>query len=547
MGFFGLGVIPGLSWLQRLSLGLLVSTMVSGGPLLAAERLSVRFGELERSVSVKELAVYASTGQSEGGLSWYLDRLRPAERLDLRRALSMGAPFSSLMLSQALAAPIGQEVIAQLAKALALPAPVAQSALEAALVLGAAPTGRLSLIHVLEAFPLRDLPVDGRMVMAVVREISHAFDERNKLYPGLVALDGGAPLASPVVQPNLTSLAKAGPAAFTRQPFRYVGRYGKTVQAVLYLPAQATAKTKAPLVVLAPGLDNDFNALLYLAQHLASHGYGVATLNFPFTSSNAIGGALMGSSPIPPPGAWFGQPRSVSDLIDQVQQRWGTRIDTTLVGALGQSLGGYTVTALGGARLDWAHLQASCKTVADSKHVVLNLAMLWQCQDPEKAVTDPDQSDPRVKAVVAVNPVTNPIFSAKSLGAISTPMLFIAGTHDIFAPPISQQVGPFTSLKQPGRMVAVVDGATHLSFLDGSKPLPVFLVGPDRPEAYQELKGLSLAFFDQYVLGGQLLNQLVPAAGGIQRGGAPLTMLLRRQLSMAEVFAALEPLAPPSP
>ena len=536
-----------MSWPRRLSLGFLAATMLTGGPLLAAERLSIRFGELERSVSVEELAVYATTGQGSGGLGWYLGRLKPAERLALRHVLSMGEPIAPLMLSQALTAPIGQEVIAQFAKALDLPAPVAQQALSAALVLGAAKTGSLSLINVLEAFPLRDLPVDGQMVMAVVREIAHVKHEQNELYQGLVALDGGAPVASPLVQPNVTSLATAGTAAFTSQAFSFQGRDGTTVQALVYLPAHASGKRKAPLVVVAPGLDNDFNALLYVAQHLASHGYGVATLNFPFTSSKAIGGALMGSAPIPQSQAWFGQPRTVTDLIDQVKQRWGTRLDTTRVGALGQSLGGYTVTALGGARLDWSHLQASCKAVADPKQVVLDLAMLWQCQAPAKAVTDLDQSDPRVKAVVAVNPVTNPIFSPSSLRAVSTPLLVIAGTHDMFAPPLSQQVGPFTSLNQPGRMLAVVDGATHLSFLDGSARLPVFLVGPDRPEAYQELKGLSLAFFDQHLLGGHLLDQLVPPAGGIQRGAAPLKMLLRPKLTETEVTSVLKQPAPTPP
>jgi hypothetical protein len=62
MGCSRLGVSCRLSWPRRLSLGFLAATMLTGGPLLAAERLSIRFGELERSVSVEELAVYATTG-----------------------------------------------------------------------------------------------------------------------------------------------------------------------------------------------------------------------------------------------------------------------------------------------------------------------------------------------------------------------------------------------------------------------------------------------------------------------------------------------------
>ena len=57
---------------------------------------------------------------------------------------------------------------------------------------------------------------------------------------------------------------------------------------------------------------------------------------------------IQGTGLIPPVKAWFAQPLDVSALIDQVEQRWGARVDTQQVGLLGQSLGGYTVTALAG-------------------------------------------------------------------------------------------------------------------------------------------------------------------------------------------------------
>lgn len=162
----------------------------------------------------------------------------------------------------------------------------------------------------------------------------------------------------------------------------------------------------APLIVLAPGLNTDFIALLYLGEHLASRGYGLAALNFPATSANRVSATIQGLAAIPAPNAWFYQPVDVSLLIDQVAQRWPKQIDTRRVGALGQSQGGYTVLALAGARLDWVHLDRSCAVINDPGEVEFNPAILWQCKAPGKVVKRSDFTDPRIKAVIAVNPVS---------------------------------------------------------------------------------------------------------------------------------------------
>jgi predicted dienelactone hydrolase len=116
--------------------------------------------------------------------------------------------------------------------------------------------------------------------------------------------------------------------------------------------------------VLAPGLNTDFNALLYVGEHLASRGYGVAALDFPATSANRVKATIEGLATIPPPNAWYRQPQDVSRLIDQVE---------------------------------------------------FNPAILWQCQAPGQVVQQSDFSDPRIKAVIAVNPVSTPIFTGESM------------------------------------------------------------------------------------------------------------------------------------
>ena len=521
----------GLALARRLPVGLLIGVFLGIQPAPAALRLQVRFGELERSVAVADLSKFAATGEAPAGLVWYLNRLSGQDRAALRTTLGQSLPITPVMLSNLLITPIGQELVAQLAKVLTLPATTAQDAIQSALLLGAAKTGQLRLIDVLEAFPLQDLTVNGNALVSISHQLNSQFNGQNNLYPGLLAqfnTTGPKPVAA---GPDFLEAAKPGLIAYTSKAFEFVDRTGNRIQALISLPNNSGSPAKPALVILAPGLNTDYTALLYVGNHLSSHGYAVATLNFPYTSADAIQAAIAGTAPIPSPRAWFKQPALVSDLIDVVQRRWGDRLDSSRVGALGQSLGGYTVTALAGAPLDWTHLQAGCQRYANPGQVEINLAKLWQCQDTNRPIRQLNQSDGRIKAVIAVNPVINPSFSATSLELISIPYLMIAGTDDIFAPPLSEQLLPYTSLKQADRILALVNRGTHLSFLAGTSKLPSFLVGPNQREAFTELKALALLFFHRYLSAIETPANGMPLQAPLVVGTDPLQMMVFRQLS----------------
>ena len=516
---------------RRLTWALFAGLLIWIQPAQAALRLQVRFGEFERSVAVADFAHYAATGEAPPGLAWNLDRMSAPDRTALRKALSESLPITPVMVSNLLITPIGQELIAQLAKTLTLPAARAQYAIQSALLLGAAKTGQLRLIDVLEAFPLQDLPVNGNALLSISHQLGNQVNEQNNLYPGLLTqFNRVGPKPIPASSRFLDA-AKPGTMTYTSKPFQFTDRAGNAIDALIILPNTNRSGSRPALAVLAPGLNTDYTALLYVANHLASHGYAVATLNFPYTSADAIQAAIDGTAPIPNPRAWFKQPATISDLLDVVQNRWGDQLDTSRVGALGQSLGGYTVTALAGAPLDWNHLENSCKRYANPNHVEINLAKLWQCQDPSQPIKTLDQADARIKAVIAVNPVINPIFSASSLAALSTPYLMIAGTDDFFAPPFSEQLLPYTALKQANSFLALVNKGTHLSFLAGTAKLPSFIVGPNQQEAYAELKALSLLFFDRYLAATSQPDALIPVHSSLLVGVEPLEMLVIQQLN----------------
>lgn len=503
-------------------------------PVVAAERINIWDGPLERSIEIPDLIAHANNGAISPALQGYLDLLAPPDRLALRTALTQRLPLNAVQVSNFLSSPLGQRTLSQLVKMLVRPRQDAAKALSSALIL-AAQGGSLQLTGVLQAYPLPSIDLNLRVITDLTRQLSKRSDRELQLYPAMLALDTGTPQTPSELA--LAALAQPGAVRFRQEPFSFVGRSGASIEALAYVPSVVPSGVRPPLVVLAPGLNTDMNALLYVGRQLASHGYGVAALDFPFTSAQTITAAINGTGLIPPPNRWLDQPQTVSDLIDQVQQRWGESIDTATVGVLGQSLGGYTVTALAGAPLDWPHLQSGCRVLSDPGRLELDPAVIWQCQDPGRHKRHTLMRDSRVKAAVAINPVTNPIFSPRSLQQVAVPLMVIAGTKDIFAPAVAQQLVPFSAISHPQRLLVLQRNGTHLSFLDGKASLPQFLLGADRPLARQQLQGLARAFFDTHLRNINRLDGLLPAnpALGAQQGGDPLPLLLRQQLSPQQV------------
>ena len=521
-------------WLGSLITGLVVS---SGSVTVAAERIVFRFGELARDVSVPELRQFSETGAVAPELQPILQRLKPAEQLALRRVLSQPLPVDEVSVSNLLSTPLGRRSLQQLVKLLDQPASVAEPALSSALVLGAAKPGGLRLINVLEAYPTQRLPVNVAAVLSLEQSLTLGMAQQEAMFD---ILTRGKTV--PVAGSELTALSVEGSIPFRQIPFQFQGRDGERISAIAYLPETSTAASPAPLVAIAPGLNSNMNALLYVGRHLASHGYAVASLNFPFTSADAVQAVIQGTALIPPVNAWFAQPLDVSALIDQVEQRWGARVDTQRVGVLGQSLGGYTVTALAGAELDWAALDRQCLQLSDPKVVVLNPAMVWQCSGHDQVSQRKSFRDPRVKVAVAVNPVTNPIFSATSIQALAVPILMVSGSNDIFAPSISQQLIPFSWIQQPGSLLVLQRNGTHLSFLEGTSDLPPTVLGPDLPLARRQLKGMARGFFDQLLRLQPVMPSLLPTSTDplVAAGRDPLKLLVMPRLSRQQ----LERLAP---
>jgi hypothetical protein len=66
--------------------------------------------------------------------------------------------------------------------------------------------------------------------------------------------------------------------------------------------------------------------------------------------------------------------------------------------------------------------------------------------------------------------------------------------------------------------------------LKGTSKLPSFIVSPGQREAFDELRALSLLFFDRYLNAVAKPNDLVPPQSTLVVGVEPLQMMVIRQL-----------------
>lgn len=234
-------------------------------------------------------------------------------------------------------------------------------------------------------------------------------------------------------------------------------------------PGAAPSQGKFPLIVLSHGYGGSAKNLGWLAADLAGQGYIVAAPDHPGTTTADMGQS--GATRL------AGRPGDVSHVIDALTSDpvWSSRLDSRIA-AIGHSLGGWTVLSNAGARFDVARMHAVC--TADPQGST--------CGEVKNLTTEAERTgiaqinrDPRIAAVVALDPGVTRGFDRASLAAIAVPALVIAaGT----ATPVlaGHKPLPLPDLSEARELVAAMPGATtrlstiptatHFSFMAACKP-----------------------------------------------------------------------------
>ncbi len=215
-----------------------------------------------------------------------------------------------------------------------------------------------------------------------------------------------------------------------------------------------------PLVVYSHGFMEFRQGGLFLARHLASHGYVVVSADYPLTNFFAPGGPNLIDV--------AQQPGDVSFLIDQMlafsaapDNRFSGAVDDSRIGLSGLSLGGLTTSL---------------------------------------AAFHPQLRDPRVRAAAAVAGLAC-FFGPDFYADRELPQLILHGDIDAIVPYVQNAVHAFDTARAPKYLVTV-HNASHTAFSDigarlgGNNPddfgcgaLSGALPGPDDPTLFDVLGG----------------------------------------------------------
>ena len=243
-----------------------------------------------------------------------------------------------------------------------------------------------------------------------------------------------------------------------------------------------------PWLVFSHGLSAVREQSTFLTEHLASHGYVVASADHEDRVAFTLNPADLYQ-------AGLDRPQDVHLVIDRVLA-WAQEPGSLLCGRLhegalavaGHSLGAYTALAVGGA---WVNVSTYPGKADDPS---------W----PDYR----DFGDRRVKAVVAFTPFCQPAFDPPGLARLRRPTLIVGAGTDVLVTPYARDQVPIYEHVGGPCYLALIEGASHLSFINEEliQKLP-FVVRLAHQQTisstrcYAMVRRLTLAFLDRHLLG----------------------------------------------
>ena len=520
-------------------------------PSQAAERIIFSVGAFERSVSLASIEAFAKDGRITEELAPFVAQVDPATLAQARELLSQRLDVDVTTVAQVLYSPQGEFLLGRAGDVFQTGARLSgDQGLRGAAILSAAdPKEGLTALNVIRRFPTPVLRINLNQGGAIASQASRAFAQSAlavDLVNELAFQSASDPFPAGTSAAELNALVTS-PGLFKVKRITLKPRIAAPPVDV-YLPEplsgsladpQREQAAKYPAVVISHGVGSSRLSYAYLAQFLAQHGFAVINLEHPGSDEAQINNFVDGltGSAIPTE-EFINRPQMVSQVLRDLEGRSRfskslSNIDFNNVGVIGQSFGGYTALAVGGAPINLASLRSACPP-----EFSVDISILLQCQ--AVALGGPDQTsldfkDPRIKAVFAINPVADAIFGPDSISQIDVPTFIVAGSADTVAPALPEQIIPFTWLTTPDRYLLLMDGATHFSTIGstGSETfdLPPAVIGPAPEVAQEYTKAMSLAFLSLYLKGDSRYQPALTSAFATRFSRPEIPLSLIRELT----------------
>lgn len=483
---------------------------------ITAERIYLSYATGEVSISVKDLEKFVQTNVTPKAWRFFQGYVSSNQLQELRRILVAPVKVHPVAMANFLYSPQGEVVLQRLAKVIRAKSRQSQVeiySLRTALILASQEQSGLTLLNVLRKYPTSSIRIDLVGVLRISTQVERIVDETNQIL-ARVAQKSDIEAAAIKQSINLSQLPDIRQSRKLKVRKQTLRLHDLSRQRLLltdiYLPQ---VRNKVPIIVISHGLGTDSSNFAYLANHLATYGFGVIVPNHShgLLKRRSINEVIKTDE-------FYHRPLDVKYILDELSKsKFQSRLNLQEVGVFGQSFGGYTALALAGAKLNVEEISKNCdaQTLENSWNMSLFLQCrlrAWYIQNPKKKYNFRDR---RVKAVVAVNPFTSIVFGKAGLSQVEVPVMVVASSDDIITPAAYEQILPFSWITHTHKFLVVLFGGTHFSTIgDGQDSLKIEsaseLIGDNPHLARSYMNTLTAPFFLTYVMGkvkyGRYLN-----------------------------------------
>ena len=274
----------------------------------------------------------------------------------------------------------------------------------------------------------------------------------------------------------------------------------------------ASHALRYPLILLSHGTGGSAIQMMWLGHRLAAHGYIVAAVSHHGNTS---------LEPRPTPQGFLLYWERARDLDVALRSLardsvFGTRIDTSRIGAAGFSLGGYTVLAVAGARFNPTEYERFCASTkrdftcegqAEFPQAPRLFAELRKTDTVVQASLRRASNSyriPSVRGVFAIAPALGGGFTRADVVDVTIPVSIVAGDGDKVAP-VETNARRFAEIIPGAELWVMSGGVGHYTFLAecterGIAALPALCADApsvNRREVHDRVASAALAFFDR--------------------------------------------------
>lgn len=159
-----------------------IGSMVSAEAGWSADKITMRYGPIYRSIAVADLKSYAQTGTPSNELGSFLGLIKSKDRESLTKTLNMKFPFNVVQVDKLLKSPAADGLLTEVAGATVLPGGTEVVALRGALLIAASSKEGLGTLSLLDSYPTPTLTVDLKKLLVLMKN--------SKSFKGLSSMMG---------------------------------------------------------------------------------------------------------------------------------------------------------------------------------------------------------------------------------------------------------------------------------------------------------------------------------------------------------------------